>query len=419
MPQAHLILGGVAHLQMAEAWIVLGKEEKEEEVSPERMEILLLVGTVALCYLFISFTGRMQSKYGLIFLLPILSGSARFSLRVAQSVAFGSMALYGSFYSTDTAVPPEHLPEETLELFVNIFFSLFIGFLVNHARLQEKTSQRRLHKAADEIATANTELRRAHGELETKVAELETMEQAIRRADRLADFGEMSAGLAHEIRTPLGVIQSSAKMLGKEVLALEPNNRLVSVIVEEITRVNRLIANFLVFASPPTPELSVQELDQILQRAVRLVEPTAETRGVRIAVRSSGDLNGLPVDESLIHQCLLSLLMNALDVMTQGGTISIETGRAEREKEVWVAVRDSGPGISPEAKPRIFNPFYTTKEDGTGLGLAIVQQVMNMHGGRVQVENAAEVGAVFTLWLPVKTAGTVAEEASRGEETPA
>jgi signal transduction histidine kinase len=411
-PHAHLTLLALALLQMAEAWIVLRRKEESENDWPSWREISILAGTMLLCYFFVLFTGRMQSKYGLIFLLPILTGSTRFPLRGAQLVALTSVVFYGSFYFTDHTVSPEDLPEETLELSIIIFFSLFIGFLVNFARLQEKSSQWRLRQAADEIAAANLELQKAREKLEEKVNELETMEQAIRRADRLAALGEMSAGLAHEIRSPLGVIQSSTELIGKKILALEPDNRLVSVILEEIIRLNHLVEEFLSFASPPKPNLRIHNLSEIIHRTVRLVEPKAEKQGVRFKIAPSNDSVPLCVDENLLHQCILNLLLNALDVMPAGGRIQVDIKGADSDDEARIIVQDTGPGITADAESRIFNPFYTTKENGTGLGLAIVQQIVTMHGGRVEVANAREGGAMFTLRLPVKATETESVEVS-------
>jgi signal transduction histidine kinase len=388
---------------------------RDEEVLPEKTEMLILAATMVLCYFFVWFTGRMQSKYGLIFLLPILSGSTRYPLRGARLVTLIAVILYGSFFFTDKNVPLEELPEETLELAIIIFFSALIGLLVNNASEQERVSQRKLRRAAEDITAANVELRLAQEDLRAKVVELETMEQAIRRADRLAALGEMSSGLAHEIRSPLGVIQSSAEMLEKKVLSLEPDNRLVSVIVEEISRINKLIEYFLAFASPPSLQLQTTNLNEILQRAIHLVEAMAKSRQIRIEVNSSYNYT-LQVDENLLHQCLLNLLLNALDVTPFGGTIRVEAVFTRSENEIRIAIRDSGPGIPADAESRIFIPFYTTKENGTGLGLAIVQQIMTMHAGRIEVENSPDGGAVFILCLPLQESEVVPSELKRGGE---
>jgi signal transduction histidine kinase len=204
------------------------------------------------------------------------------------------------------------------------------------------------------------------------------------------------------------VIQSSADTLSRRVLREEPDNRLARVIVEEIARVNRLITDFLSFARPPAPRLRVQPLAPIVQRAIQLAEAQAERGGVRVDFQAGEGVPPLEADENLIHQCVLNLLVNAMDATPENGRIEVRLEARAGGREAAILVRDSGPGIPPGEESRIFNPFHTTKEGGTGLGLSIVQQIVSLHGGRVEVSSPDGGGACFEVRLPVHGAAAPA-----------
>ncbi|OGL64679.1 MAG: hypothetical protein A3J27_14125 [Candidatus Tectomicrobia bacterium RIFCSPLOWO2_12_FULL_69_37] len=398
-PHAHLTLVGLALLQMAEAWLL----HRNDVLFPDRQRLtatewILLGATMLFCYLLVRFTGGLESKYSLIFLLPILTAATRCHPAGAFGVTFLAMALYASFLLDKPPLEPEKRIEETIELLINLFFSFVIAFVIAVANHQERRARASLERSGQRLADANRELRETQNELQRKITELENMERAVRRADRLAALGEMASGIAHELRTPLGVIQSSVETLAQRVLTQEPDNRLVKVIVEEIGRLNRLINDFLGFASPPAPRLRLQPLAPIAQRAVQLVETAAAKAGIRLGFHVPDGLLA-EVDESLIHQCLLNLLVNAVDATPGGGRVELSIEAEDEGRQALITVRDTGRGVPPGEESRIFNPFYTTKEGGSGLGLAIVQQIVSLHGGRVDASSAPEGGALFSIRL--------------------
>ncbi|MBI2178270.1 MAG: hypothetical protein HYU38_08040 [Candidatus Tectomicrobia bacterium] len=398
-PHAHLTLVGIALIQMVEAWLL----RRNDTFLPDRQRLtgserILLTVTLLLCYLLVRFTGGIESKYSLIFLLPILTAATRCRPAGALAVALASIAVYASFLSDISILQPEKQTEEAIELFINLFFCLVIASVIAVANHQERSARASLELSGQWLADANRELREAQAELRAKIGELENMERAVRRADRLAALGEMASGIAHELRTPLGVIQSSVETLARRVLQLEPDNRLVKVIVEEIGRLNRLINDFLGFASPPAPRFRPQPLSPIVQRAIQLVETEAGKRDIRLGFRAPGGLLA-EVDENLMHQCLLNLLVNAIDATPEGGRVDLSVEAEDAGRQALIAVQDSGPGVPPGEESRIFNPFFTTKEGGSGLGLAIVQQIVSLHGGRVDVSDAPGGGALFSIRL--------------------
>ena len=148
-----------------------------------------------------------------------------------------------------------------------------------------------------------------------------------------------------------------------------------------------------------SPRLRPQPLAPIAQRAVQLVETAAAKAGIRLGFRAPEGLLA-EVDESLIHQCLLNLLVNAIDATPGGGRVDLSIGAEDEGRQALITVRDTGRGVPQGEESRIFNPFYTTKEGGSGLGLAIVQQIVSLHGGRVDVSGAPGGGALFSIRLP-------------------
>lgn len=271
----------------------------------------------------------------------------------------------------------------------------------NHVTEQLKLSHERLR---DEVA-------RLRGELEKKNRQL-------RRRERLAALGEMAAGVAHEIRNPLGGIQLFASLLEKDLRHSPAQRRLVSKIAQGVSSVESIVTDFLEFGRPRDPELRPLRVGAVVQEAVDLAVSRAEASGVRIEVDVPDHLQ-LVSDVAMIRRALLNLLLNAIEAArgtTEDAQVQIRAFLQEPE-QIILTVADNGPGIPPELMDRIFNPFFTTKDRGTGLGLAIVHQAAESLGGHVAVSNAAAGGAVFSLCLPKEEARkNDAKTRGRGEK---
>lgn len=231
----------------------------------------------------------------------------------------------------------------------------------------------------------------------------------VRERDRLAAIGEMAAGLAHEIRNPLGAIKGAAQLLEESAGETEQDPYL-KVITEEVNRLNGVVSQFLTYARPLKPGNEGIDINEVLEKTLTLFEVAEQPS--RITFDGAPNLPPVRAEAELIRQVTLNLARNAIEAMGEtGGELNISTSLTRfrsdvqgisRESTSHVRVRfaDEGPGIAPEVLDRLFIPFYTTKSDGTGLGLAICQRIVRSLGGTIDVTSRVGSGTVFTLTLP-------------------
>ncbi len=224
---------------------------------------------------------------------------------------------------------------------------------------------------------------------------LRAIEAQIALRDKLSSLGEISAGIAHELRNPMAVIAGYTKLLAKRVEeSLRPT---VDAISKEIAVMDRIISDFLSFARPLELSLSAIDLKTVVNECVAAALSKRDMITVQVGI---DELPPLRADEVLMRQALLNLIENALESMPRGGTLAIHASLADGGA-VEIAVSDTGYGISEDLRDKIFMPFFTTKEKGTGLGLAIVHKIVVSHGGTIQVESSG-MGTTFRLRLPFK-----------------
>ena len=220
----------------------------------------------------------------------------------------------------------------------------------------------------------------------------------MRRSERLAALGQLSAGLAHEIRNPLGTIKASAEMLNRSLSAEnEVAREVAGFINSEVDRTNSLVTRFLQFARPLQVRLEKADLALALDRAVAMAE--REAGGVAIYKNYDPSIPPFPFDAELMERVFYNLALNAAQATPAGGAITVKTRAADAVAEV--AVIDRGTGIQPHQLESIFNPFFTTKPAGVGLGLAIVARIVEEHGGKITVESEPGKGSVFHVFLPM------------------
>lgn len=247
-------------------------------------------------------------------------------------------------------------------------------------------------------------LEKSHDQLTSTVKslqeELSEKNRLLERKNRLAALGEMAAGMAHEIRNPLGGIQLYASMLARDLADREESLGLVKKISCGVKRLEALVMQVLQFAREVRVVAAPMDLAAVIDQAVELATSAMCENQVRCAVNGPHPLH-VTADPHLIGQTILNLLLNAVEAIGPGGgNVSISFSPPPTEsnaRQFHVALRDSGPGISPQVLDRIFNPFFTTKAQGTGLGLAIVHRVIEAHDGSILVTNPEGGGARFEI----------------------
>jgi signal transduction histidine kinase len=342
---------------------------------------------LVISYLLIGYTGGLGSSYYLILLFPIVSAAT--TLGPAGSTFFTLLccaAYLSQIFFIDFT---RYLigPDEQRELILRLVIFAATGFLTNTLAAATREQSRKFQNAAEQLAAANRSLSEAQA--------------AVRRSDRLAALGQLSAGLAHELRNPLGTIKASAEMLTRSMSAEnEVAREMAGFISTEVDRTNLLVTRFLDFARPLKLQLSPVELTQILDRAVELLERGSPRYDVAIYKNYAPEIGPLPLDADLMERVFYNVLLNAAQATPAGGSITIKTRLAGDTAEI--SVIDRGSGIEPKDLESIFNPFFTTKPEGVGLGLAIVSKIVDEHGGKMAVESEPGKGSVFCISLPTR-----------------
>jgi two-component system sensor histidine kinase HydH len=236
--------------------------------------------------------------------------------------------------------------------------------------------------------------------LERRQEEQRRLEAQLHQSERLVALGEMTAGVAHEVRNPLGIISSTAELLQERLGRYEPQNNLAQIIVEEANRLNEKVTEFLDFARPRIPNLRPCDLEGLLNRNLEMLQP--EIDRLHITVSREYHLDGQPlvVDQDLLHQAFLNILLNAIQAMPGGGHLTVSTSPGPKGHGGEIRFQDDGEGIDPETVKKILNPFFTTKEKGSGLGLPIVKSIIEAHQGNLTISSAPGAGTTVTLLIP-------------------
>ena len=333
-----------------------------------------------ICYLLIGITGGVTSVYYFVLLLPVVSTATYMGVGITTisiSVAIGAYISFLLF--VDWKNTP--LDQEDIHfLLIRCLLPAIVVLIVNSLGESTRAESARYKRTAEQLAIANQNLQEA--------------ETAVRRSERLAALGQLSAGLAHELRNPLSSIKGSAELLSRSAARGNPvAQELAQIIIEEAERTNSLVTRFLDFARPLEPRRQPVDVTQIIDRA-------AQRAGVQIIRNYSPDVPPLNIDAELMEQVFLNLLTNASQASPPGGPITAVT-RAD-DGQADISIVDRGCGIPPEKMDTIFNPFVTTKQNGVGLGLAIVSRIVDGHGGKMAVESAPGKGSVFHVLLPIQ-----------------
>jgi two-component system sensor histidine kinase HydH len=274
---------------------------------------------------------------------------------------------------------PEYYATQWVEVGMFFIISTLTGLLADH----ERTQRFKAEKMAEQLAKVN--------------ADLQSSFALLRRADRLSAMGELAAGLAHEIRNPLGAIDGAVQILTREQLPSETKREFVELAQRELERLKGIVNQFLNFARPQPPQRIAIDPALLLHSVAKLVGETAKMSGVTVRVEDSASVSTIRVDPEQIKQVLLNLAINAVQAMPSGGHVTLRA--ITEDATVRLEVQDEGTGIDPENAERIFNPFFTTREEGTGLGLSIAERIVSQHCGDLECRRNSNQGMTFSVIL--------------------
>jgi signal transduction histidine kinase len=361
-------------------------EPKLKVFSSGRGQIAAILIKMALCYLLVGFAHGINSDYYLIFLLPIVSAATELGLKGTIFFSVLACAAYASFLlfvNWDL----QYIPAAQWRILgLRLWFFPVVGLVVYEEAQGKRREMLRTKEAAEKLAESNRTL--------------QMTQASLRRSERLAALGQLTAGLAHELRNPLGTIKASAELLARPSTQEKQDvvQELSGYIASEVDRTNALVSRFLDFARPLEVHAQSADLRKTIEQAVAQGSARAETANVRIELRLPDRPLEFSFDGDLLAVAVLNLLQNAVDASPPHGVVAVTA--EDRGSEIRVAVSDHGAGIARDHMESIFNPFFTTKSNGTGLGLALVAKIVDEHRGRIAVKSEAGVGTTFEILLP-------------------
>jgi signal transduction histidine kinase len=315
-----------------------------------------------LCYLILGWSrpSALASEYYSVLLLPVVSTATYLGVTGTVATSFAAIAAYLSFLRQVDWAHGDYLDAESIHtLEVRCLLLAVCALMVNSLGEARRRESARYKKAAEQLAA----------------------------------LGQLSAGLAHELRNPLGSIRGSAEMLVRSTAREGAVTReLAQIISDEVDRTNSLVTRFLDFARPLEPRRETTDVTSVIDRAAKHAK-------VAIITNYSPDVPPLEIDPTLMEQVFINLLTNATQASAPEAPITVATRIAKEEAEIFIV--DRGCGIPADKIETIFNPFVTTKQNGVGLGLAIVAKIIDGHGGRMAVESEPGKGSTFRIYLPI------------------
>jgi len=341
-----------------------------------------------LSWLLVGYTHGIDTFYYLIFLIPVISaGTTLGAMGVTIVTAIASLGYFSFLLPIFINWNVYQMPSGLINImFLRVCFYAIVAFVVYEQAKATRNEMERTQLAAKRLAESNRELRETQASL--------------RRSERLAALGQLTAGLAHELRNPLGTIKASAEMLAKAAVRQRPEvmSEMAQYIGSEVDRMNALVSNFLDFARPLTLHAVTADLRVVIEEVFRQHQDAAQSRHITLLSHLPEGPLLFEFDPDLLRIALSNLVQNAIQASSNDS--SIEVRAEEHGNDIFIFVSDQGEGIQPQHLENIFNPFFTTKPQGVGLGLAIVSKIVDEHRGRITVFSQPGAGTRFELTLP-------------------
>ncbi len=363
-------------------------EHRFLESLPKRGRLYIVLLKICLGSLLVDHTGGIDSSYYLIYFLPVVTAAMYFDVWATLAWTILTCVTYWSFVIWKLT-EYELTGEGAAELAIRNLFFFLAALIVNRFVTENRRQAERYRQLAETLAETNRQLEQAQEEA--------------RRSERLAALGQLSGGLAHELRNPLAVIKGSAETLMRKVADSDSiTTELAGYISSEVNRMNALVTRFLDFARPHHLEQHEEQLPPLIERSLKAARDRWPDAKVEVERNFAPDLPKIMLDADLMERVFTNLALNAYEAMgREGGTLRVEAMPVtESRRGVKIIFQDTGPGIPAELREQIFNPFFTTKETGVGLGLSIVSKIIDDHRGSIHVTSEPGKGACFQIFLP-------------------
>lgn len=320
--------------------------------------------------------------YQRLYYIPIIAAALLFGLRGGLAASIFTTIVYSPHIFV-------HWQDGHFNYSINqyaemVIFNL-VGGVMGALGDQLRKAQFKAFRYAEERKTAYDELQK-------------TFEQLL-QAEKLSSLGELSAGIVHEVRNPLAAIKGAVEILEDELAADSPRREFAGLAKKEVDRIDKLVGEFLRFARPAELAKAPRQLNEIVESVISLIETQALSKSISINRQLSADLPKVLVDSEHIKQLLLNLAINSIQAMPDSGLLVFRTFREKHH--CFLEVEDDGCGIDKKYMPRIFDPFFSTKESGVGLGLSIAHKIAVQHDGKLTAKTLDEK-MIFTLQLPAK-----------------
>ncbi len=357
-----------------------GKKLKRGRVTPIKLMIIIFLGLLVASLHF--FTPIHVHSLHLIFdrlcYLPVILSAYWFGLwgGIGMGICMSLMHLTHIWMQWGGSFWGENL-YQTLEAFVHLFLGLVTGFL------------------SERFLNTSEKLEQSYRDLQEKTRLILNAEEQLKRTERIQSLAELSAGVAHEIRTPLSSIKGAADILAHSQLTAEQRKEFTDILVEESRHLNRIVNQFLDFARPKQLTELRCHLQGAIETVLELTEHQRKIHAITVSQSYESNLPAIVFDPDQLKQVFVNLITNAIQSMPNGGEIRITCKKVDKQAICWV--EDSGTGIPESNLLKIFDPFFTTRKNGTGLGLSIVQKILQHHKAQIEVSNRKEGGACFQI----------------------
>ncbi len=315
-----------------------------------------------------------------IYYIPIIYGAFSYGLPGGLITSLAVGLVYFIHITWQWTLPMGEYINQLLEIVLFIIIGVTTGILVERLRKEQY-----LYKEISE-------------KLEIALEEQKEYQKQLIFSERMRSLGELSAGLAHEIKNPLSSIKSSVEIIEGTVNKNSPAGEFLEILSQETERLNKVVNNFLSFARPAKPDLLPCKIDEIIEPVIKLLKPEFEKNDISIEKEIEKGLPEISGDAQQLQQVFLNISLNAIQAMPDGGNLYVSIKKIE--PYIKIDFRDTGAGISKENLEKLFTPFFTTKKEGNGIGLAISYRIIENHRGKISVESELNRGSGFSVKLP-------------------